>query len=233
MKKWIKPIFILLLMVIFVNLFATDLLPTFQKDEDVKIVLIDPGHGGDDPGKVGIHGELEKDINLAIGLMLVEKLEEEGIEVLTTRDTDKGLYSDSAKNKKREDLMERARIANESMADLVISIHQNSYTQEKCRGAQVFYYEGSVAGEQLAGYIQDALITNADPENKRLIKANKDYYLLKNSDAPAVIVECGFLSNSEEAEKLTQEDYQRKIAEGITQGVLLFFDADVKKEEVL
>ena len=228
-------------MVLFVNLLAADLIPTFKKEKEKEkekqkysqIVLIDPGHGGGDPGKIGIHGELEKDINLVIGLMLMEKLEEQGFEVLMTRDTDKGLYSDSAKNKKREDLMERVRIANESNVDLVISIHQNSYTQEKVKGAQVFYYGGSVEGEQLAGHIQDSLVEIADPENKRLIKENTDYYLLKNSNATAVIVECGFLSNGNEAGKLTQEEYQNKIAEGIAQGILLFFGRESEEEEVL
>lgn len=201
-----------------------DHLPTFQKVEEKMRIVIDPGHGGSDPGKVGVNNALEKDINLNVGLMLKKHFETQGMEVRMTRDTDKGLYSDTASNKKRSDLQNRVKFANESKAELVISIHQNSYQTPDCKGAQVFYYEGSEQGEKLAESIQQSLILNVDKENKRTIKPNSNYFLLKEITTPTVIVECGFLSSPKEAELLINEEHQEKIALGIFIGTLTYLE---------
>ena len=108
---------------------------------------------------------------------------------------------------------------------VTVSIHQNSYPEEYVHGAQVFYYDGSTEGQKLAERIQAQMIKKADPENKRQIKANDSYYLLKKTGTPIVIVECGFLSNRAEAEKLCTEEYQEKIAWAIHMGILQYLNA--------
>lgn len=160
--------------------------------------------------------------------MLKDYFEMQDISVIMTRDIDKGLYSDTSSNKKRADLQNRVNIANESNPNLVISIHQNSYPTPDCKGAQVFYYQGSVEGEKLAEYIQRSLIFNVDQGNKRNIKANNNYFLLKEITATTVIVECGFLSSPEEAELLNMEEYQKKLAYGILAGTMAYLEDDIE-----
>lgn len=191
--------------------------------KDTKVIVIDPGHGGDDPGKVGINGELEKEINLAISMKLKELLEKEGYVVVLTREDDNGLYEESDKNKKVADMRKRCQIIEESEADIVVSIHQNSFSQESVHGSQVFYYESSEGGRVLAQKIQEALKEHADGENDRTIKENSSYYMLVHTPCPTVIVECGFLSNSNEATLLSGEEYQTKIAKAVCEGVKTYF----------
>lgn len=186
------------------------------------VIVVDPGHGGFDPGKVGINNILEKDINLQIALKLKECMSKQGIHVIMTRETDTGLYSDNASNKKREDLKNRVILANSCNALAVVSIHQNSYSDHGCKGAQVFYHQNSEQGKLLAGYIQEAFKIIVDPNNHRDIKANDSYYILKETSCPTVIVECGFLSNSEEAALLSTSDYQNKICEAICKAVITY-----------
>lgn len=188
-------------------------------------VVIDAGHGGDDPGKVGVGNVLEKDINLEIALKLKEFLEDEGIEVVLTREDGDGLYDADASNKKVQDMKRRIELIDETEPDLAVSIHQNSYPEEYVHGAQVFYYNGSKPGEELAGLIQAELIEKADPENKRVIKANDSYYLLKKTNVPIVIVECGFLSNYAETEKLCDSEYQDRVAWAIHIGILQYLNS--------
>ncbi len=190
---------------------------------NVVTVIVDAGHGGLDPGKVGINGSLEKNINLKIALKLKEKLEQKGVRVILTRDSDKGLYKESSKQKKKEDLVNRMNIINKSDAMLAISIHQNSYTNNSVKGPQVFFYTESDKSRELATYIQNVLNEGRE-DNKRDIKANKDYYILKKSEIPLAIVECGFLSNEEEAELLNSEEYQCKMADDITKGVIMWIN---------
>lgn len=188
-----------------------------------RLVWIDPGHGGADPGKVGAGDVLEKDINLQISLLLKEELENRGIRVLMTRTKDEDLAEEGAGERKLSDLSNRCKMMNESQAALTICIHQNSYPDPDVAGAQVFYCSGSEMGQQVAGYIQDSLKECVDPDNKREIKENNSYYMLKNTGIPVVIVECGFLSNPEETELLTDPDYQEQIAEAVALGVLKYF----------
>lgn len=111
---------------------------------------------------------------------------------------------------------------------LTVSIHQNSYPEGYVHGAQVFYYTGSTQGQLLAACVQGQLVKRADPENKRQIKANDSYYLLKKTEVPIVIVECGFLSNREEAEKLCTPDYQHRVAWAIHMGILQYLNKNEK-----
>ena len=183
-------------------------------------VVLDAGHGAEDGGKVGINKVLEKDINLAIVLELQAQLEAEGIQVTLTRPDDTPLYEEGSSNKKMSDMKKRIAIITEAGADVLVSIHQNSYTEPSVKGPQVFYYKDSSTGEQLAGCIQNRFTDLLGEENRRQVKANKDYYLLIHTPIPAVIVECGFLSNPEEAEKLSDEGYQKQVAQVICHGIL-------------
>ena len=185
-----------------------------------KTIVIDAGHGGSDPGKIGINNVLEKDINLQIAYKLKMFLEMEDIQVIMTRETEEGLYSADASNKKSDDMKKRCEIIDKANPEFTISIHQNSYHEEEIHGAQVFYYENSEEGKKIAEYIQKQLITRVEPENTRVAKANGSYYLLRKTEKPTVIVECGFLSNYEEAEKLTEDYYQEKLAWAIHMAVM-------------
>lgn len=183
-----------------------------------------PVHGGDDPGKIGINKAKEKEINLKIAKELEKMLEEEGIKIVMTRKDDAGLYDKSSHNKKVEDMRRRCEIITKADPVFTVSIHQNSYPQESVKGAQVFYYGQSKEGRDLAETLQKSLVEQLDPQNHRQAKANESYYLLKKTPTPAVIVECGFLSNSKEAELLVTEEYQKKVAEAVKSGILNYLN---------
>ena len=175
-------------------------------------VLLDAGHGADDSGKVGINQVLAKYVK--------EFLEKEGINVVMTREDDSPLYQSSDRNKKLADMKKRIQIMVDCDADIAVSIHQNSYTQESVKGPQVFYYKDSAEGKKLAASIQEAFDLVIGDENTRTIKPNGEYYLLVHSPMPLVICECGFLSNWEEAKLLATPAYQKSIAKAIGQGIL-------------
>ena len=189
-----------------------------------QVILVDAGHGGIDSGMVGIEGLKEKGINLEIAIKLKAVLEKRGFTVMMTREEDKGLYKDNTQNMKAQDLQNRIAMIKEYAPVLSVSIHQNSYPEEYVHGAQVFYYNGSSGGEQLAGLIQTQLIQDLDPENHRQIKPNDSYYLLKKTKGTIVIVECGFLSNAAEAGKLCDEAYQDRVAWSIHKGILQYIN---------
>lgn len=191
-------------------------------------IIVDAGHGGNDPGKIGVNGAKEKDINLEIAKLLQKYLHQQDVNVVMTRESDSGLYSESSSNKKSEDMRNRVAMITDNNADLLVSIHQNSFSEQKYSGAQVFYYTGSVEGQRLAETVQKQLISGADPDNHREAKANSDYYLLKKSTVTAIICECGFLSNPEECEKLTTAEYQRKIAWNIYLGIMQYINANAE-----
>ena len=181
---------------------------------DSKKVVLDPGHGGIDAGKIGINNEKEKEINLKISLKIKKMLENEGISVIMTR-TDDARLADTH----RGDLEERVRIMNEEQPALVVSIHQNSYQDPEVKGPQVFYYTGAVEGKKAAEILQSGL-NMIDSSYSRTAKENSSYYILKWTEVPVVIVECGFLSNAEEAGKLISNEYQETIAGAVAEGIM-------------
>lgn len=180
-----------------------------------KLIVIDAGHGGSDPGKVSRDGICEKDINLAIAKKLEIALVNKGFTVVMLRDKDEDLASFGATNKKKSDMNNRVEKINSLSAACLISIHQNSFPDSSVKGLQVFYYGKSDSGKSLACSIQTIVRETIDVDNNRQIKEGNDYFILRKSNCPGVIVECGFLSNPEEALKLTDQKYQEKIAEAI------------------
>ncbi len=194
------------------------------------VIVIDAGHGGRDGGKVSVDNQnYEKDINLAIAYKLKTYMEAEGVTVIMTRETDDGLYLESDSNKKAADLRRRIEIIEQASPRLVVSIHQNSYHEPYVRGAQTFYYTTSAEGKELAEIIQAQLRLSLDPDNDRQAKANDSYYLLKKTAAPIVIVECGFLSNPEEAALLASEEYQDRVAFQIHLGIMQYLNQNKKR----
>ena len=191
------------------------------------IVCVDPGHGGTDPGKGGINGQLEKDINLAIAKKLKTYLEASDVTVVLTRDKDMGLYSSGDAHKKMADMRKRCQLIEEVKPDLVISIHQNSYHEEAIRGGQVFYYKTSVRGKKLAQILQERFDYVLGDANKRQAKANDNYYLLLHVKEPIIIAECGFLSNWEEAEKLETKEYQDRLAWTLHMGIMEYLNQEI------
>lgn len=188
-------------------------------------VVIDAGHGGADPGKVSVDGSLEKDINLEIAKKLQQFLIMEDVDVVLTRESDDGLYDENTSNKKVQDMKNRVQIIEEKKPALTVSIHQNSYHEEYVHGAQVFYYANSEKSKELAERIQQVMTLHLDKQNTRQAKANDSYYLLKKTSSPIVIVECGFLSNYEEAQKLSSDLYQEKVAWAVHLAVLQYLNS--------
>ena len=189
------------------------------------LILVDAGHGGSDPGMIGVGGLEEKGINLSISLLLRDTLEKSGYSVIMTREEDKGLYDSSAANKKAQDMQRRIAMIREHMPVLSVSIHQNSYHDAGVHGPQVFYYESSVEGKKLAEAVQSSLNNQLEVDRPREVKGNTSYYLLKRSSGTLVIVECGFLTNPEEAQKLQTKEYQEKVAAAVSEGIRTYLNA--------
>ncbi len=223
MRKKQLELAMALVMIMILSMYARnvgDMTISVMELKQNKVVVIDPGHGGIDPGKVGANQVLEKDINLSIALKLKELLEEDKVLVIMTREEDVGLYKETDSNKKVADMKKRCEIIDESNCNLAVSIHQNSFSSASISGPQVFYFETSIEGQKLAGIIQKQLIEIVKPKKERVEKANNNYYMLKKVKVPSVIIECGFLSNSEEVMLLAQDEYQEKIALAIRNGIL-------------
>lgn len=182
-----------------------------------RVIVIDAGHGGYDPGKIGVNKALEKDINLQIAQRVKKCLEENEIEVVMTREED--IMADT----KRADMQKRVNLINKTKPAIAVSIHQNSYSNSSVTGAQVFYYKGSEVGKEAATLMQEEL-KKINSENVRQIKDNNNFYMLKKTKVPTIIVECGFLSNAWEAERLVSEEYQIELAEAICNGILVFLN---------
>ncbi len=187
-----------------------------------RIIFIDAGHGGRDPGAIGRHGANEDCINLEIALRLKRLVEEGGGIAILTRDGDYGLYSPDAPNKKRDDLQRRKELSEESESHINVIIHLNSFPQAQYYGAQTFYYESSAESKELATILQGELRRVLNEGNYRQPKPNDDIYMLKDNKAPTVLVECGFLSNPKEERLLNEGKYQEKVAFAIYTGILRY-----------
>ena len=220
-KYYITLIMIILAIVsIPINISAINTNTKKDKKEEIKgIILIDPGHGGIDGGAKSSNGTIEKDINLQISNRLKEKLETEGYKVYLTREDDKELST-----RKVEDLDSRCKMKKEVNCDIFISIHQNKFTNPRCYGAQVWYADNEKS-TKLGELIQEGLKEKVQDRNTRLAKnAKNQYRILRDGyDGASVIVECGFISNSEEEKRLKTEEHQSQIVDGIIEGVKNYF----------
>ena len=196
-------------------------------DDDCITVIIDAGHGGEDGG-AEVDGILEKDINLSIADKLADTLRLCGVRVTEIRDEDISVYDDSAQSlreKKVSDLKHRVEIVNGSENNILVSIHQNKFDNSAYSGTQVFYSSNNDKSRVLAGSIRNSVVSLLQNDNTRELKpTNSDIYLLDNATVPAVIVECGFLSNDEERANLLDSGYQSEMAYSIAMGVLEYID---------
>lgn len=191
-----------------------------------KVIVVDAGHGKPDGGAVSKSGVAEEEINLKIALKLKDLLEKSDYVVILTRSDENGIYDEGSKSireKKISDLKNRVEIGNNSNAEIFISIHLNKIKQEKYSGHQTFYQNDNESSKELAFYIQDNLNFAVQKENKREILPLKDVYIMDNLQIPTVLVECGFLSNINEAKLLENEDYQMRLAWGIYLGIMDYF----------
>ncbi|MBQ8627546.1 MAG: N-acetylmuramoyl-L-alanine amidase [Agathobacter sp.] len=202
----------------------TEETPSVEKN--LPTIVLDAGHGGFDPGKVGVNDVLEKDINLAIVQKLKPLLEEYGFTIYLTRDSDEILGPANSTRPKMDDMIARVDMVKELNPYFTISIHQNSYTSPEVNGPQVFYYKDSVESATMAQIIQNAMNQYLEPQKKREPQANANYYLLTRTPTPTVIVECGFLSNPNEAELLSSEEYQNKVAQAIYMGIVSYYETN-------
>lgn len=189
-------------------------------------IIIDAGHGGEDGGAVGRDGVLEKEINLSVSNDLYDLLTFFGFEAEKTRRGDGALTNegDTVKERKYNDMKMRLDIFNSSDNNVIISVHQNQFSDSSSHGTQVFYSPNNEKSLQLADSIKFTVKKLMQPDNERQSKpAGNGIFLLKNTDQPAVIVECGFLSNAAECEKLTDKDYQKQMAFSIATGFTDFY----------
>lgn len=187
------------------------------------VIVIDAGHGGEDGG-ASANGLLEKDINLSIALKLRDMLTVSGYKVVMTREDDVSVYdstADTTREKKVSDLKNRVKIINDSKNNILVSIHQNKFEQSQYFGTQMFYSKNNPKSAVLAEELRKSVTGFLQPDNKRELKqADSSIYILDKAEVPAVIVECGFLSNEDEAKKLADSDYQQKMAFSIYSGIM-------------
>lgn len=191
-------------------------------ERECRLVILDAGHGGSDGGASGSDGTRESDLNLAITLKTDALLGLLGEETLLVRNMDTDLSADSAQSisqKKVSDIRNRVTLVNSHPEALLVSIHCNTYSEEKYHGAQVFYSSAG-EGKTLAQSLQSNLRHALDPDNMRECKAvSQDIYLFRHIEVPGILVECGFLSNPQELENLKNENYQKQLAVAIAVSV--------------
>lgn len=185
------------------------------------VIVIDAGHGGRDDGCSGIGGLKESEVNLAIAKKLREYLVTLGLKVVMTRNDAGGLYSADAENYKKSDMAKRIEIIEKAKPHMVISIHANSYSDSSQYGAQAFFQENDARSQKFAETMQEELINILGSPRSEAIKG--DYYILKESRLPAILVECGYLSNANEESLLGSEEYRSKVAYAISCGVIKYF----------
>ena len=193
------------------------------------LIIIDAGHGGQDGGTVSSSGIVEKDINLSIALKIENLLKLYGFETLMTRNDDSLIYDGDCKTmreKKVSDIHNRMSMIEKYPDSIFLSIHQNHFDESKYSGTQVFYSKNNPESQILAECIQASVISKLQPENTRLIKpSGTEIYLLYHAKSPAVMVECGFLSNGAEAQLLNDDEYQTKMSVAVVQGIFTYLDS--------
>ena len=216
--------FAVILLVLFASGTCVFALSRMASGAQRPVVVLDAGHGGIDAGVTGKTGVKESDLNLLIVRILQEKFEAAGYETVLTRRSEAGLYGTTAPGHKKRDMAARAAIIQEASPALVLSIHQNYFSDPARRGAQVFYRLDLPSSKALACALQSAL-NGMEECVKKTSPVAGDYFILKCSDAPSCIVECGFLSNPEDEQLLLDEGYREKLASAILEGALTYLSA--------
>ncbi|AYD39292.1 N-acetylmuramoyl-L-alanine amidase CwlD [Clostridium fermenticellae] len=225
-----KLITLMTIIILLTSILFTDVKSCVSAHENgsKKTILIDPGHGGIDGGAQSKSGICEKDINLSISKKLKDMLENNGYKVIMTREKDIGLYDDNKtiRQKKVQDLSRRCQLKKDSNCNLFISIHLNMFSETAYSGAQV-WYSRNPESKGIAAIIQQNLKRDLDPNNNRKEKAALDSYkvLRCNDSMPSIIVECGFLSNVSEEQKLKTDEYQTKIAKSLFNSIDQYFNS--------
>ena len=227
----------ILMLLIGVFCFSTLLLTNMNKVENTvltstvpvssRIIVLDAGHGKPDEGAEGNNGTTEEKANLSITLKLQKLLEESGATVILTRSDENGIYdqnSTTIREMKVSDIKNRVEIGNNSSADILVSIHLNKGDNSSYTGFQTFYKKDDEQGKRLAVDIQGSLKDTIKTENKREAHEISGIYLVDNVEIPTTIVECGFLSNPQEEEKLLTDDYQNQLVWGIYIGIMNYFN---------
>lgn len=197
------------------------------KENEANLFIIDAGHGGEDSGAIGKNGSLEKDLNLEIAYTIGSFLAERGYAVLYTRTEDKLLYTEEENIKgirKISDLKNRCKIAAEYPNATFISVHMNSYGSPKYSGLQVYYSENNDSSRNLANSIQAAVKRDLQNENNRKTKNGKGLFILENVENTAVLIECGFLTNAAECEKLSEKEYQKQLSFAVLCGIIEYME---------
>ncbi len=202
-------------------------LDALNQPDESKIVVIDAGHGGEDCGAVGVGGVYEKDLNLALALEIGARLEEKGYTAVYTRTEDKLLYTEEENIKgirKISDLKNRCKIANNYKNALFVSVHMNSYSEAKYSGLQVYYTPSDSESSALAGKIQSSVRSLLQNDNNRVVKEGRGLYVLENSEPTSVLIECGFITNKDECEKLSKKEYQKELSFAIVCGIIEYIE---------
>ncbi len=218
-----KTIFAILLCFLAIGAFCATYFPikASTTPKPLHTIVIDAGHGGIDGGAEGkITGVKESDLNLAFAKCLQAQCQDMGFRVVMTRNNENGLYSPSAPNKKKSEMEKRKSIIEGSNADLVVSIHMNSFRLSSCKGAQVYYAKGNELGKTFAGEVQTSLYEAN--KNSKTLPSVGDFFVLNCTDKPAILVEFGFLSNPDEEKLLQQESYMKKLCFAVLGGIMKF-----------
>lgn len=212
---------------------------TVYEENDSKknspLIILDAGHGGEDGGAVAKDGTEEQYLNLDITLKLNEELKKLGYQTLLTRADDNSIHdadANTVRARKVSDIHNRMKIIEAHPDCIFVSIHQNFFTESKYNGAQVFYSPNNSDSSRLARCIQQSIVSAIQPENTRQIKeSGSSIYLLYHSTVPSVLVECGFLSNPEETEKLKDENYRAQMANAVCAGIINYLNGTLPEEE--
>lgn len=222
---------VVLIVLVFLNVRLSDA-PVSNMSQDLPLIIIDAGHGGKDGGAVASDGTQEQYINLSIALKMNEYLTDKGYKTLLVRDDDNSVHDESAKTireQKVSDIRNRLKISEQYDNSIFVSVHQNMFTESKYHGTQVFFSPNNPDSEVLASHIQQSVVSKLQPDNTRQIKkCDKSVYLMYNTNAVAVLCECGFLSNNDELAKLKDDNYQKSIAAAICDGIIEYINNSVE-----
>jgi len=228
-----KKIFITAISIVFtlsvvfmINKHTEETVETVSLPVTGKVIVLDAGHGKPDEGAESSAGTTEAETNLKITMKVQNLLEQAGATVILTRSDENAIYDldkNTLREKKISDIHNRVKIGNESSADIFVSIHLNKIPQNQYWGWQTFYKSGNEESTKLAKCIQTSLSEAIEKENKRVAMKLDNVYIIKHMEIPISIVECGFLSNSEEEKLLLQDEYQDRLAWGIYTGIMDYF----------